>query len=323
MLPLSVLDLVPIRQGGDAGEAFAHSVELARHTERLGFRRYWVAEHHNMPGIASAATAIVIGMLAGATTTLRIGAGGIMLPNHSPLVIAEQFGTLASLYPGRIELGLGRAPGTDGITSRALRRDPTRADAFAEEVQELQSYLAPARPGQRVQAIPGVGTNVPLWILGSSLFGAQLAALLGLPFSFASHFAPAAMHDAIAIYRERFRPSATLDAPYVMLGVHAMAAETETIARRRFTSIQQMFANMLRGKAGAVPPPIDDIESYWSPAERAQASQMLSLAIVGDGATVRERLAAFAKSTGADELIVVSTAYDLDARLESYSLVAG
>jgi luciferase family oxidoreductase group 1 len=323
MPKLSILDLVPIRAGGTAREALGHSLDLARHAERLGYERFWVAEHHNMPGIASAATAIVIGMLAGGTTTLRIGAGGIMLPNHAPLVVAEQFGTLASLHPGRIELGLGRAPGTDALTARALRRDPARADAFAQEVQELQSYLGPARPGQRIQAIPGTGTNVPLWILGSSLFGAQLAAMLGLPFSFASHFAPAAMYDAIAIYRERFRPSAQLDEPYVMLGIHVMAAATEGEARRRFTSVQQMFANMVRGAPGPVPPPIDDIETYWSATERAHASSMLEHAIVGDGASAREALAAFASRTGADELIVVSTAFDPEARLESYELVAG
>lgn len=322
MAELSILDLVPIGAGATAGDALRSSLALAQRAETLGYRRYWLAEHHNMPGIASAATAVVIGMLAAGTKSLVLGAGGIMLPNHAPLVVAEQFGTLASLYPGRIELGLGRAPGTDPITARALRRDPARADAFAEEVQELQSYLAPARPGQRVHAVPGVGTEVPLWILGSSLFGAQLAAALGLPFSFASHFAPAAMYDAIEVYRERFRPSAQLAQPYVMLGVHVTAAATEREARRRFTSVQQLFANLVRGKPGQVPAPIDDIEAYWSPAEKAQASHMLAHAIVGDGAGARQQLEAFAAKTGADELIAVTTTYDPDARLESYELIA-
>ncbi|HWB75977.1 MAG TPA: LLM class flavin-dependent oxidoreductase [Nannocystaceae bacterium] len=322
MAELSILDLVPIRAGGTAGDALTHSLTLARDAERLGYRRYWVAEHHNMPGIASAATAVVIGMLAGGTKTLTIGAGGIMLPNHSPLVVAEQFGTLASLYPGRIELGLGRAPGTDPFTARALRRDAARAEAFDAEVLELQSYLAPARPGQRVNAVPGVGTEVPLWILGSSLYGAQLAANLGLPFSFASHFAPAQLEDAIRLYRDRFRPSATLQHPYVMLGVNVVAAATDAKAHRLFTSVQQLFANLVRGKPGAVPPPIDDIDAYWTEIEKAQASHMLARAIVGEAAAVRERLALFAESTGADELIVVTTTHDPEARRESYELIA-
>jgi len=322
MPELSLLDLVPICAGSSAGDALRNSLALARHAEAHGYGRLWVAEHHNMPGIASAATAVVIGMLAAGTSKITIGAGGIMLPNHAPLVVAEQFGTLASLYPGRIELGLGRAPGTDPITARALRRDPTRADAFADEVAELQMYLAPARPGQRVHAVPGVGTEVPLWILGSSLFGAELAARMGLPFAFASHFAPAALDEAVAIYRARFQPSRRVDAPRVMLGVNVMAAATEAEARYRFTSIQQMFANMLRGKPGPVPPPIADIDAYWSPMEKAQAQHMLAHAIVDEGKAARERLAAFAREHQADELIVVSTAYDNEARLESYELVA-
>jgi luciferase family oxidoreductase group 1 len=322
MAELSILDLVPIRAGGTAGDALTQSLALARHAERLGYRRYWVAEHHNMPGIASAATAVVIGMLAHGTKTLTIGAGGIMLPNHSPLVVAEQFGTLASLYPGRIELGLGRAPGTDPLTARALRRDAARADMFDAEVLELQSYLAPARPGQRVCAVPGVGTEVPLWILGSSLYGAQLAANLGLPFAFASHFAPAQLEEAIRLYRDRFRPSTKLERPYVMLGVNVVAAATDAEARRLFSSVQQLFANLVRGQPGPVPPPIDDIDAYWSPAEKAQASHMLARAIVGEAASVRDRLALFAESTGADELIVVTTTYDPEARRESYELIA-
>jgi luciferase family oxidoreductase group 1 len=322
MSVLSVLDLVPICAGSTAGDALRNSLALARHAEALGYRRFWVAEHHNMPGIASAATPVVIGMLAGGTSKITIGAGGIMLPNHAPLVVAEQFGTLASLYPGRIELGLGRAPGTDPATARALRRDPTRAEAFADEVAELQAYLAPARPGQRIFAVPGVGTEVPLWILGSSLFGAELTARLGLPFAFASHFAPAALSEAVALYRSHFRPSARLAQSHVMLGVNVMAAATEAEARRRFTSLQRMFANLLRGQPGPVPPPVDDIEAYWGPAEKAQAQHMLAHAIVDEGRAARERLAAFSRRHDADELIVVSTAYAHEARLESYSLVA-
>jgi luciferase family oxidoreductase group 1 len=322
MPPLSILDLVPIPEGSSAAEALHASLALARRAEQLGYTRFWIAEHHNMPAIASAATALVIAMIAGGTSTLRVGAGGIMLPNHAPLQVAEQFGTLATLHPGRIDLGLGRAPGTDARTARALRRDPTRADAFAEEVQELQSYLAPARPGQAVVAVPGEGTEVPLWILGSSLYGAQLAAALGLPYAFASHFAPAALTEAVALYRARFRPSAQLQRPYVMLGVNVMCAPTEAAATRLFTSVQQMFASMLRGRPGPVPPPIDDIETHWTPAEKAQASHMLEHAIVGEPAAVRQRLEAFARTHHADELIVVTTTHDPAARLRSYELIA-
>src|SRR5690348_9269953 len=259
MVPLSVLDLVPVTAGSTPRQALHNSLDLAQHAERLGYRRYWVAEHHNMPGIASAATSVVIGYLAAGTSTIRVGAGGIMLPNHSPLVIAEQFGTLESIYPGRIDLGLGRAPGTDQPAVRALRRDPERTDDFPREVQELQALLSPVQPGQTVQAVPGGGLEVPLWILGSSTFGAQLAAHLGLPYAFASHFAPDALIDALAIYRAQFRPSKQLERPYAMAGVNVVAAETDTEARRLFTTVQQAFTNLHRGRPGRMQPPIDDI----------------------------------------------------------------
>lgn len=319
---LSVLDLVPVGEGKTPREALQSSLELARHAERLGYRRFWVAEHHNMPGIASAATAVVIGYLAGGTSTIRIGAGGIMLPNHAPLVIAEQFGTLASLYPDRIDLGLGRAPGTDQLTLRALRRDPTAADSFPQDVLELQAYLSQPKPGQAIQAVPGAGTNVPLWILGSSLFGAQLAAAFGLPYAFASHFAPDALFDALRIYRERFQPSEQLDRPYAMAGVNVIAADTDADARRLFTSVQQSFTNLRRGRPGLQPPPIDDIETYWTPFEKAQASQMLKQSIVGSPETVRTGLRNFLKATEADELMVVSAIYDPASRLQSYEILA-
>ncbi|MDP8924152.1 MAG: LLM class flavin-dependent oxidoreductase [Chloroflexota bacterium] len=322
MVPLSVLDLVPIRAGSTPGDALRSSLDLARHAERLGYRRYWVAEHHNLPGIASAATAVVIGYLAGGTTSIRVGAGGIMLPNHSPLVIAEQFGTLESLYPGRIDLGLGRAPGTDQLTVRALRRDPASANRFPQDVQELQAFLGPVQPGQAIQAVLGAGLQIPIWILGSSTFGAQLAAILGLPYAFASHFAPDALMDALAIYREHFAPSAQLDRPYVMLGVNVVAAETDAEARRLFTSHQQSFANLRRGRPGPLPPPVDDIEQYWTPAEKLQASHALRYAIVGAPETVRLGLERFLAATRADELMVVSAIYDHAARVRSYEILA-
>src|SRR5271154_6985401 len=274
MIPFSVLDLSPITQGSDAAHSFRNSLDLARHADRWGYTRYWLAEHHGMPGIASAATAVLIGYVAGGTARIRVGAGGIMLPNHSPLVIAEQFGTLESLYPGRIDLGLGRAPGTDQLTLRALRRSPEAADTFPRDVIELQALLGDLQPGQVVQAVPGTGTKVPLWILGSSLFGAQLAAALGLPFAFASHFAPDVLMRALEIYRERFEPSEQLQRPHAMVGCNVIAAETDAEARRLFTSPQQSFANLLRGARGPPPPPIDDIEVYWTPAEKAQASRI-------------------------------------------------
>jgi luciferase family oxidoreductase group 1 len=321
MIPLSILDLVPITQGSTARDALHRSLDLARNAERLGYNRFWVAEHHNMTGIASAATAVVIGYLAGGTEKIRVGAGGIMLPNHSPMVIAEQFGTLESLYPGRIDLGLGRAPGTDMLTLRALRRDPMRADDFPQDVQELQALLGPVQPGQRIQAVPGGGTGVPLWILGSSTFGAQLAALLGLPYAFASHFAPADLLPALELYRERFQPSAQLDRPYAMAGVNVVAAATDEEARRLFTTMQQGFANLQRGQPGPYQPPIDDIEEYWSPSEKAGASRMLSEAIVGSPETVRAGLEQFLAKTGVDELMVVSAIYDQAARIRSYEIL--
>ena len=322
MIAVSVLDLVPITAGSTPGAALRNSLELARDAERLAFRRYWVAEHHNMPGIASAATSVVIGYLAGGTSTIRVGAGGIMLPNHAPMVIAEQFGTLEALYPGRIDLGLGRAPGTDGLAAQALRRDPMSASSFPQDVQELQAFLAPARPGQPVQAVPGAGAQVPLWILGSSTFGAQLAAFLGLPYAFASHFAPDDLLDALRLYRETFKPSAQSSEPYVMPGLNVVAADTDEEARQLFTSIQQAFANIRRGRPGPLPPPVDDIERHWSPAERAQATHMLRYAVVGAPETVRAGMQEFADLTAADELMVVSTIFDHAARRRSYELIA-
>jgi luciferase family oxidoreductase group 1 len=319
---LSVLDLVPVRVGSTPGEALHDSLALARHCESLGYGRYWVAEHHNMTGIASAATAVVIGFLAQGTSAIRVGAGGIMLPNHAPLVIAEQFGTLASLYPGRIDLGLGRAPGTDQTTVRALRRDPRAADIFPEDVQELQALFAPARPGQAVQAVPGAGLDVPIWILGSSLYGAQLAAALGLPYAFASHFAPDALDDAMTLYRRLFKPSAQLARPHAMAGVNIIAADTDAEAKRLFTTHQQSFANLRRGRPGPQQPPIDDIETYWSPQEREMAERMLACSIVGSRETVRHGLERFAAYSGADELMVVSAIFDPEARRRSYSILA-
>jgi luciferase family oxidoreductase group 1 len=319
---LSVLDLAFVPEGATPADALRNSLDLARHVEQLGHRRFWLAEHHNMVGIASAATAVVIGYVAGGTSRIRVGAGGIMLPKHSPLVIAEQFGTLATLYPDRIDLGLGRAPGTDQLTLRALRRNPTSADTFPQDVLELQALLGPRQPGQSVQAVPGTDTNVPLWILGSSLFGAQLAAMLGLPYAFASHFAPDALMPALEMYRAKFQPSAQLDKPYAMVGVNVIAAETDAEARRLFTSAQQSFANMFRGARGKLPPPIDDIETYWTPMEKAQASNMLSCSVVGSPETVRRGVRELAERTGAAELIVAAAIYDHAARLRSYEILA-
>jgi luciferase family oxidoreductase group 1 len=320
--PLSVLDLVPVQQGSTPGDALRASLALAQHAERLGYARYWVAEHHNMVGIASAATSVVIGFLAQGTSQIRVGSGGIMLPNHSPLVIAEQFGTLASLYPGRIDCGLGRAPGTDQITARALRRDVRAADQFPEEVQELQALFEPARPGQAVQAVPGAGLEVPLWILGSSTYGAQLAAALGLPYAFASHFAPDALTHAMALYRQLFKPSEQLRKPYAMAGVNVVVADTDAEARRLFTSHQQSFANLRRGMPGLQRPPIADIDSYWSPAEKQMAESMLACSIVGSPQTVRQGLERFVEYSGADELMVVSAIFDAAARRKSYAMLA-
>ena len=325
MFPISILDLVPVIVGETPREALRKSLDLAQHAERSGYTRYWVAEHHNMTGIASAATSVVIGYLACGTKTIRIGSGGIMLPNHAPLIIAEQFGTLESLYPGRIDLGLGRAPGTDPRTVRALRRDPMRADTFPQDVLELQSYLSTLQPGQQrppVRAVPGRGTEVPLWILGSSTYGAELAAALGLPYAFASHFAPDALFEALEIYRTQFRPSKQLDHPYAMVGVNVVAADTDEEALRLFTTVQQSFTNLVRGAPGKLQPPIADIEEYWTPAEKHQAARMLRHSIVGSPETVRRDLAAFVALTKADELMVVSSLYDHPARVSSYELVA-
>jgi luciferase family oxidoreductase group 1 len=323
MIPFSVLDLAPITEGSHATEAFARSLDLARRAERLGYQRYWLAEHHNMPGIASAATSVLIGYVAGGTSSIRVGAGGIMLPNHSPLQVAEQFGTLASLYPGRIDLGLGRAPGTDHATARALRRYFDSADAFPQDVNELLAYFEPATPGQPVRAVPGAGVEVPVWLLGSSLFSAKLSAALGLPFAFASHFAPDAMDEALELYRRYFRPSARLAKPYAMLGINVVAAASNSEARRLFTTQQQSFINLRRGQPGLIPPPIDDIESYWTPTEKYGVEHALACAVVGDESTVREGLSAFISRHQPDELMITTNVFDHAARCRSYEIAAG
>ena len=320
MVPISILDLVPVILGETPRDALRKSLDLAQHAEKFGYKRYWVAEHHNMTGIASAATSVVIGYLAGGTSTIRVGSGGIMLPNHSPLVIAEQFGTLESLYPGRIDLGLGRAPGTDHRTLRALRRDPARADDFPQEVLELQRFLAPAESGQAVRAVPGAGTEVPIWILGSSTYGAQLAASLGLPYAFASHFAPDALLVALDIYRRQFKLSAQLDHPYAMVGLNVVAADTDDEARRLFTTVQQSFTNLVRGAGGKLQPPIDNIDDYWTAAEKHHASHMLKYSIVGSPDVVRQGLEKVLAQTAADEIIVASQIFDHAARLRSYEI---
>lgn len=320
--PLSVFDLAPIVEGATPSDALRNSLDLARHVERLGYRRFWLAEHHNAVGIASAATAVVIAHVAAGTESIRVGAGGIMLPNHAPLLIAEQFGTLEALHPGRIDLGLGRAPGTDRLTILALRRDVTMADTFPQDVLELQQFLADPRPGQAVRATPGAGTHVPLWILGSSLYGAQLAAALGLPYAFASHFTPEALLPALDAYRSGFRPSEQLQEPYAMVGMNAVVADDDETARRLFTSAQQSFTNIFRGRRGRLPPPIDDIESYWTPEEKVRVTGMMRRSFVGSPSTVRQRLEAFVEETQADELIVASAIHDHAARLRSYELLA-
>ncbi len=323
MTPLSILELARVTEGADARAALDNARDLAAHAERWGYRRIWVAEHHNMPGIASAATSVVIAHIAAGTRTIRVGAGGIMLPNHAPYVIAEQFGTLARLFPGRIDLGLGRAPGTDQLTLRALRRAPEAAESFPQDVLELQAYLAPVVPGQRIQAVPAAGTELPIWILGSSNFGAMLAAEFGLPYSFASHFAPDLLLPALEIYRSRFKPSKQLDRAYAMVGVNIVAAPTDAEARRLATTQQMSFTNIFRGARGLSQPPIDDIESYWTPMEKAQAMRMLARSIVGSPDTVRAGMEALVAETGADELIVVSDIYDHAARLRSFEIIAG
>lgn len=323
MIPFSVLDLSPIAQGATAADALHRSLDLAQHAEAWGYHRYWLAEHHNMTGIASAATSVVIGYVAGGTKTIRVGSGGVMLPNHSPLVIAEQFGTLATLYPGRIDLGLGRAPGTDQATARALRRDPVAsADRFPEDVVELHGYLEPLHSGQRIQAVPGAGTRVPIWLLGSSLFSAQLAAQLGLPFAFASHFAPGDLLPALHLYRKGFQPSRQLEKPYAMVTVNVFAADTESEARRQFSSLQQAFINLRRGMPGPVPPPIDDITKYASDFELAQVEHALAYSAVGSSEAVRSDLQAILRETEPDELMIAGHFHDHAARLRSFEIVA-
>lgn len=318
---LSVLDLAPITEGSDAATALHNSRDLAQHVERWGYRRFWLAEHHNLGGVASAATSIAIAHVAAGTSTIRVGAGGIMLPNHAPLVVAEQFGTLASLYPNRIDLGVGRAPGTDPITSRALRRVGD-GDTFPDDVVELLSYFDEPTPDQYVRAIPGAGLHVPVWILGSSLFGAQLAALLGLPFAFASHFAPAQLMQAIEIYRARFKPSKHLDQPRVMVGVNSFAADTVEEARLMFTSTQQAFVNLRRGRPGPLPPPKAGFDATLSASERAMIDDALSMTAIGTKDDVRTKLRAIAEVTRADELIVATMAFHHRERLRSYELTA-
>jgi len=321
---LSVLDLSPITEGGDAATALRRSVDLAQHAERWGYRRFWVAEHHNMPGIASAATAVVIAHVAGATKTIRVGAGGIMLPNHAPLVVAEQFGTLESLFPGRIDLGLGRAPGTDPETAFALRRTLAgSAESFPADVAELLSYFAPPVRGQPVRAVPGAGADVEVWILGSSLFGAELAGTLGLPFAFASHFAPALLDEAVAIYRRAFRPSARCARPRLMLGVNVVAADSDEEATLLLTSLQQAFVNLRSGRPTPLPPPLPGFAARLAPPQAAQLDGILACAAVGAPATCRDRLRALRDRTSADELILTSQIFDHRARLRSFELAAG
>ncbi|MBL0420599.1 LLM class flavin-dependent oxidoreductase [Ramlibacter sp. AW1] len=322
MIPLSVLDLAPITEGGDAAQAFRRSVALAQHAERLGYQRFWLAEHHGMPGIASAATAVLIGHVAGATQRIRVGAGGIMLPNHSPMVIAEQFGTLAALYPGRIDLGLGRAPGSDAATSRALRRNlDSDPDQFPRDVVELMDFLSD-EPRQAVRAVPGAGSRVPVWILGSSLFGAQLAAMLGLPYAFASHFAPSLLMQAIDIYRSSFRPSAQLERPHVMLGYNVIAADTDEQAALLATSLQQAFVNLRTGRPGKLPPPKPGYVEALGQAERALLASVLSCTAIGSPGTVAREMRAFVERTQADELMVTGQIFDSAARLRSYEIAA-
>lgn len=319
----SVLDLAPVRAGGTIAESFRNTLELAQHAEVWGYHRFWLAEHHNMSGIASAATAVLIGHVAGGTKTIRVGSGGVMLPNHAPLVIAEQFGTLESLYPGRIDLGLGRAPGTDGRTARALRRNlMTGEDDFAGDVVELQSYFAPARSGQAVRAVPGAGLHVPIWLLGSSLYSAQLAAALGLPFAFASHFAPDYMMQALELYRSQFQPSEAMAKPYAMLGVNVFAADTDAEAGRLFTSLQQAFVDLRRGEPGLLQPPVDTMEGRWSEIEKAGVEHALAYSIIGARETVRHGLEAFIDGTWADEIMVTTQIFDHAARLRSFEIVA-
>ena len=323
-VPFSILDLAPISQGSDAAQALANSLDLAQHAEKWGYNRYWLAEHHNMSGIASAATAVVIGYIAGRTDRIRVGSGGIMLPNHAPLVIAEQFGTLESLFSGRIDLGLGRAPGTDQLTARALRRDLSKnADSFPQDVVELQSYFASPSSNQRVRAVPGSGLQIPIWLLGSSVYSASLAAELGLPFAFASHFAPDYLLHALDIYRANFRPSNTLAEPYAMIGVNIFAADSDAQAKRLFTSVQQSFVNLRRGAPGLLPPPLEDPENRpWADYEQENIDHALAFSYVGTPATIQPKLQNLIDQTDADELMITAMIYDHEARLRSFELVA-
>lgn len=325
MIPLSILDLAPIVEGSDTAGALRQSIALARHADGLNYQRFWVAEHHNMDGVASSATAVLIGQLAAATQRIRVGSGGIMLPNHAPLTIAEQFGTLATLFPDRIDLGLGRAPGTDGPTMRALRRhlDNSAEDRFPEDVIELQSYLAPSRPGQVVRAIPGQGTEVPIWLLGSSLYSAQLAAYLGLPFAFASHFAPDLLMQALRIYRSSYRPSSRHPQSYAMVALNLIVADSDAEAAMLLTSLQLRFLGMQRGQRGPLPRPVDSMEGRWNAQEKAGVERMLAETIAGSPASVRAGLQATIQRTGADEFIVACAVHDNQAKLHSYSLLDG
>lgn len=320
MIPFSILDLSPIAEGINAAQSFRNTLDLAQHGERWGFRRFWLAEHHGMPGIASAATAVLIGHVAAGTSTIRVGAGGIMLPNHSPLMIAEQFGTLESLFPGRIDLGLGRAPGSDHATARALRRNlASDADEFPQDVVELLDYFAGK---SAVQAVPGAGLRVPVWILGSSTFGAQLAAALGLPYAFASHFAPAQIMSAIQLYRSTFRPSAVLDRPYVMLGFNVFAADTDEEAQYHATSMQQAFVNLRSGRPAKLPPPVENYRERIGSAEKALLDHVLECSAIGSPETVAREIKAFIERTGADELMITSQIFDHAARLKSFEIAA-
>ncbi|HEY4649774.1 MAG TPA: LLM class flavin-dependent oxidoreductase [Pontibacter sp.] len=320
---ISVLDLVPILAGKTAADSFKTSLDLAQHVEEWGYTRYWLAEHHNMPGIASSATSILIGYIAGGTKTIRVGSGGIMLPNHAPLVVAEQFGTLETLYPGRIDLGLGRAPGTDQVTAMALRRDLHGAgEDFPTNVEELRSYLAPATAGPRVRAVPGEGLNIPIWLLGSSTFSAQLAGMLGLPFAFASHFAPTLLHTALKVYRDSFQPSETLKQPYAMAGINLVAADTDDEARFLATSLYMSFLNVIRGTARQMQPPVESMEGKWDMSEMYAVQQMLLYSFIGSPATIKSELQQFLDSTQVDEVMVTSHIYDHAARLRSYELLA-
>jgi luciferase family oxidoreductase group 1 len=321
MIPLSVLDLATYAQGGNAADAFAISRSLARAAEGWGYRRYWIAEHHNLEGVASSATVVLMGHIADHTKTIRVGSGGIMLPNHAPLVVAEQVGTLESLHPGRIDLGLGRAPGTDPQTMRALRRG-LQGEEFDDQVAELLSYLQPAKPGQAVRAIPGAGIDVPVWILGSSTWSAHFAAAIGRPYAFASHFAPADLLEALDIYRREFKPSAQQDKPYVMVGVPALAAESDEKAEFLATSMYQRFLGIVRNQRAALPPPVEDMDKVWSPAERYAVAERMALMVVGGPARVAANLKKIVEATEADELIIASDAYRREDRLESYRLIA-